>query len=173
MGGYFGDRLYSRSPAYPALLAGSAAIAGCLPFWVLLNHVTSSSPLPFACFVSIVAGVLVGVTGPIVKATLTNVTDPMQRSQAFALFTTFNDLGSGLGPFFVSNIIVWNQGSRQRAFNYGISAWLACGFTNLLVYFTVIADEDEVQKRISTRIAIDNKDEKESHNSNDMEAQII
>ena len=41
------------------------------------------------------SGLLAGVTGPIVKASLQNVTLPETRGQAFALFNTFDDFGRG------------------------------------------------------------------------------
>ena len=51
---------------------------------------------------AIFAGIGSGVTGPIVKATLTNVTIPTSRGTAFALLNTFADFGRGLGPLFVA-----------------------------------------------------------------------
>ena len=45
IGGQGGAYLYSLDKRYPALLAGSAAIFGCIPFWILLNRVDSSSSI--------------------------------------------------------------------------------------------------------------------------------
>ena len=67
---------------------------------------------------AIVAGTLSGITGPIVKATLQNVTMPTHRGQAFALLNTFDDFGRGLGPAFVARMI--EKMGRQRAFKVDI-----------------------------------------------------
>lgn len=143
-----GKHLYTLSPIYPVLLAGSTAILGCIPFWMLLNYVTVSTALPLAMLISVSAGLGIGVAGPIVKATLTNVTEPLQRSQAFALAGIFNDLGVGLGPLFIANLIAFFDGNRRKAFNIGVSGWIVCGIINALVSFTVTEDEREVQKRV-------------------------
>jgi predicted MFS family arabinose efflux permease len=95
VGGSGGTYLYRRDKRYPALLAGGMAIASCLPFWVLLNKVHANSPPLLIGLVALSTGVLSGGTGPIVKATLQNVTMPQARGQAFALFNTFDDFGRG------------------------------------------------------------------------------
>ena len=104
-GGAGGQYLYCVDKRYPALLAGSMAIFGCVPFWILLNQVNSTSSFLYLASVSFVSGAAAGVTGPIIKATLQNVTLPTMRGQAFALFNTFDDFGRGLGPVFVAFLI--------------------------------------------------------------------
>jgi MFS family permease len=145
LGGYGGAYLYRCSPRYPALLAGSMAIAGCFPFWILLNHVNASSSLWMVLGpVSMLAGLCTGVTGPIIKATLQNVTLPQSRGQAFAWFNTFDDFGRGLGPVFVASLIA-KLGGRTPAFNVGILGWMVCGAFNLCVFCTVQHDERKIQ----------------------------
>lgn len=95
LGGSGGTYLYGLDRRYPALLAGCMAIAGCFPFWILLNSVDKDSNILFLVVVCLLAGILTGGTGPIVKATLQNVTLPHVRGQAFALFNTFDDFGRG------------------------------------------------------------------------------
>lgn len=95
LGGGFASRLYLVDKRYPALLAGSMAIGGCFPFWILLNWIDRDSNIVFLIVVGVSAGILSGGTGPIVKATLQNVTLPHARGQAFALFNTFDDFGRG------------------------------------------------------------------------------
>jgi sugar phosphate permease len=82
------------------------AMFGCLPFWILLNYINANSGFVRIGVVSVLAGAGSGATGPIVKATLQNITLPKARGQAFALFNTFDDFGRGLGPLFVSLLIV-------------------------------------------------------------------
>ena len=140
MGGGFGRSLYHLNPRYPSLFSGSMAILGCVPFWMLLNDVDVSTSIFKVVAISVLAGAGSGVTGPIVKATLQNVTLPHARGQAFALFNTFDDFGRGLGPMFVSLLIV-HTGSRTIAFNIGVLGWICCGFFNLCMFFFVENDE--------------------------------
>ena len=150
-GGAGGRSLYSQNPRYPPLFAGLMAILGCIPFWLLLNAVNADTGLFKVAAVSILAGAGSGATGPIVKATLQNVTLPKARGQAFALFNTFDDFGRGLGPLFVSLLIV-DLGGRTPAFNIGVLGWVLCGFFNLCMYFFVAKDELNIQATLAAEI---------------------
>mmetsp|Transcript_27277 Transcript_27277/g.31774 ORF Transcript_27277/g.31774 Transcript_27277/m.31774 type:complete len:633 (+) Transcript_27277:132-2030(+) len=157
IGGVCGDYLYKKDSRYPSLLSGSMAIIGCFPLWVLVNttHVDDDEDFTgwmviCAGFISILAGVGSGVTGPIVKATLQNVTLPHARGQAFALLNTFDDFGRGLGPVFVAFLII-RLGGRQAAFNVGIAGWVLCGLFNLCIFFTVRSDELATRRRFQER----------------------
>jgi len=120
------------------------AIMGCFPLWYLINFVDSTTPYYISISSAIVAGLGSAPTGPIIKATLTNVTLPNTRGKAFALFTILNDLGNALGPYFVSLLSV-KFGGRLPAFNIGVFGWVLCGLTNLTIFFTVVRDERMVQ----------------------------
>lgn len=99
LGGAGGSYLYSKDRRWPALLSGGTAMAGCLPFWALINVDNAANSPSFVYFSACAAGFLSGATGPIVRATLQNVTLPQARGQAFALFNTFDDFGRGTrGP---------------------------------------------------------------------------
>ena len=152
LGGTGGTYLYRRDKRYPALLAGCLAISGCFPFWVLLNSVHQGSNPLFVLVVALSAGLFSGGTGPIVKATLQNVTLPQARGQAFALFNTFDDFGRGLGPVFIAWLIV-NFNGRTNAFNIGVIGWMLCGVMNLAMFFTVIKDEDRVQQILTANLS--------------------
>jgi predicted MFS family arabinose efflux permease len=143
-GGAGGRALYKIDIRLPALLAGGTAIMACFPLWFLINGVDSTTPYYIAILSAIVAGFGSGPTGPIIKATLTNVTLPNTRGKAFALFNVFDDFGKGLGPYLVSLLIV-KFGGRTRAFNIGVSFWILCGLANLAIFFTVVRDEQRVQ----------------------------
>lgn len=151
LGGAAGSMLYRRSPRIPPLFAGVMAIAGCFPMWLMINVVYESTPLPLVALISVLAGLCSGVTGPIVKSTLTNVTLPNSRGQAFALQTTFDDVGRGLGPVFVAMLIA-NLGGRTVAFNIAVFGWILCGVFNLLLYFTVEKDAAAVQSRFAASL---------------------
>lgn len=152
IGGSGGSYLFRLDRRYPPLFAGIMAILGCFPFWILLNDIDRSSSWLTLSTVTILAGMGSGVTGPIVKATLQNVTQPQMRGQAFALFNTFDDFGRGLGPVFVAMMIA-NVGGRTPAFNIGVFGWIVCGVFNLFMFWTVVGDEDHVQRVLAARLA--------------------
>jgi MFS family permease len=151
VGGAGGRFLYKLDPRFPALLAGSSAILGCIPFWLLLTTVNDTRPSLYIGVVAVLAGLGSGVTGPIVKATLTNVTLPTARGQAFAIFNLFDDFGRGLGPVFVF-LLIHQMGGRTPAFNLGVLGWVVCGIMNSLTYFTVARDERKVQATLAASL---------------------
>lgn len=154
VGGVGGKYLYKIDIRLPALLAGGTAILGCIPLWYLLNSVDSDTPFFIVAFSAILTGIGSAPTGPIIKATLTNVTLPRARGQAFALFNLFDDFGKGLGPYFVSLLIV-SFGGRLPAFNVGVLGWLLCGVANIAIYFTVAHDELVVQNTLSRQLSME------------------
>jgi sugar phosphate permease len=164
LGGAGGSFLYRRDKRYPAILAGSMAILACFPFWILLNHVNASSSFATIGAVSVSAGLASGVTGPIIKATLQNVTLPQSRGQAFALFNTFDDFGRGLGPVFVS-VLISSVGGRTPAFNIGVIGWMVCGVFNLIIYFTVECDERNVQTTLASSLSKNQADTSDQSSS--------
>ena len=151
LGGTGGKLLYQRDKRLPALLAGSMAILGCLPFYMLLNNVDVNTPYIYVIFIAATAGFGSGPTGPIIKATMTNVTLPRARGQAFALFNLFDDFGKGLGPYFVS-LLIRQMGGRLPAFNVGVLGWVLCGIFNLAIYITVRQDEATVQATVAAQL---------------------
>ncbi len=164
IGGIGSSHIYERyGRRYPATLSSVAAIFGCLPFWGMINLTfdpIGQKGILILGSVSMIAGILSGITGPIVKSTLQNVTMPQMRGTAFALHTTFDDLGRGLGPAFVAWMIE-KLGSRRRAFNVGAGGWLLCGFLNGLLFCTVDVDEERVRLGVA-RLVVAN----EQHSSN-------
>lgn len=154
VGGAGGKALYKLDIRLPALLAGVTAIIGCFPLWFLINGVDSSTPFYIVALSAIITGIGSAPTGPIIKATLTNVTLPRTRGQAFALFNLFDDFGKGLGPFFVSLLII--KFGRTKAFNIGVLGWIFCGIANLAIFFTVSHDEQVVQTTLATQLGRSN-----------------
>jgi len=174
VGGIGSSHLYARyGPQYPAILSSGAAIAGCLPLWGLINYnfdsnqneeedgtVNDGTTTFFVLgSISILAGILSGITGPIVKATLQNVTMPQMRGQAFALLNVFDDFGRGLGPAFVAWMIE-KLGGRRKAFNFGICGWILCGILNGLLFCTVEADEEKVRVGVE-QLVMENEESEE------------
>eukprot|EP00566_Odontella_aurita_P007471 CAMPEP_0113598736 /NCGR_PEP_ID=MMETSP0015_2-20120614/41757_1 /TAXON_ID=2838 /ORGANISM="Odontella" /LENGTH=695 /DNA_ID=CAMNT_0000506795 /DNA_START=44 /DNA_END=2128 /DNA_ORIENTATION=+ /assembly_acc=CAM_ASM_000160 len=148
VGGAGGNYLYKIDPRLPSLLSGSSAVLGCFPMWVLINTVDASSSAMYTIAVSVLAGLGSGVTGPIVKSTLQNVTLPNARGQAFAFLNIFDDFGRGLGPVFVATMIT-SFGGRTPAFNVGVSGWLFCGVLNACIFFTFRSDEERMRRDLT------------------------
>ena len=143
-----GNCLYKRDPRYPQLASGTMAIVGVFPMYFLLNGVNSSTSIPLTGAIAILAGLGSGVTGPIVKATLTNVTLPTSRGAAFALLNSFDDVGRGLGPMVIALLIMAFDGNRQLAFNVGILGWVLCGVGNLMIFYVVKQDEISMRSKL-------------------------
>lgn len=139
LGGIVGEALYQKDVRYPPLFAGITEIIGCVPMALMLNYTKEGTPAWAILAMSLCAGTMVSVTGPIVKSTLSNVTMPTSRGQAFALLSIFDDLGRGLGPFFVSLLI--DKFGRREAFNLALIGWVISGALNASIYF--YADRDE------------------------------
>lgn len=154
LAGVGGEYLYRVDKRYPALLAGSSAVFSCVPFWILLNSVNNNSSFLWIASISLTGGAASGIAGPIIKATLQNVTMPTMRGQAFALYNTADDFGKGLGPVFVAHLIT-SMGGRTPAFNFGTLAWALCGVLNLAMFFTAEQDEQRVQEMLSAHLKSD------------------
>lgn len=153
VGGAGGRILYKLDIRLPALLAGGTAVISCFPMWFLINSVDSTTPYYVSICSAIISGICAAPTGPIVKATLTNVTVPNTRGKAFALFNIADDFGKGLGPYFVSLLII-KLGGRVQAFNVGIFGWFICGVLNLAISFTVVRDEHVVQTTLTAQLVV-------------------
>jgi len=63
LGGGLGSYLYRFDKRYPVLLAGSMAILGCIPLWILLNFVRDSTPFFAIAVVSVISGLSASATG--------------------------------------------------------------------------------------------------------------
>jgi MFS family permease len=106
LGGAMGGRLYVWNRGYPPLFAGLFCLLGCFPFYLWINYVDKDTPMVWTVLISIVTGLCISGTGPIIKATLVNVTPPQSRGQAFALFNTFDDFGRGVSAFLLLHHII-------------------------------------------------------------------
>ena len=115
--------------------------------WALVNSNPGATSATLLGLIAFTAGAFSAITGPIVKSTLQNVTEPQMRGMAFALLNTFDDFGRGLGPAFVAWMIGKLDG-RTKAFNIGILGWVFCGILNGMLYFTVEQDEAKVRVNI-------------------------
>ena len=75
LGGAGGSFLYRRDKRLPVLFAGTFAVFGCLPFWILLNYIDDTTSFPVLALVAGIAGLSASVTGPIGECCLSEVSD--------------------------------------------------------------------------------------------------
>mmetsp|Transcript_33129 Transcript_33129/g.65590 ORF Transcript_33129/g.65590 Transcript_33129/m.65590 type:complete len:213 (-) Transcript_33129:328-966(-) len=147
LGGYLGQRLYNHSPRLQPLLMGTSTIASCLPLFYLFNSVDVDTGHVTSISVSVVAGLLAAIASPNVKAVLHNVTLPETRGRAFAFQVIFDDLGRGIGPLFVAQLIK-RLGRRQEAFNYGLLGFVVCGLLQIGMFFTLEEDRTYINNQL-------------------------
>lgn len=154
-GGVLGHCAYRRNVRYPPLVMGSALILGCIPMWFMINNVNEGTSVSIVGLISVITGILVIVPIPIERAILSNVTIPTSRGLVNSFLGIVDDLGKGLGPYFVSLII--DASSRRTAFNISLLGWLVGGIFSFLIYFFVKEDEDKIQDLV--RQALDQEEE--------------
>eukprot|EP00808_Paulinella_micropora_P032351 g67651.t1 len=149
-GGWYGQRVYNRRKRLQPLLMAMTTAIGVLPC-ALLIKMASPDAMLLSCVLALIGGFITVVTSVNIRPILQNVTLPQQRGLAFSFFNVSDDLGRGLGPFFVSKMVV-ALGGRERTFIIGFCAWFLCAFFLAGLYFTVEADERSIQARL-TRMA--------------------
>ena len=98
-----------------------------------------------ACVLAAFGGLFATMTGPSIRATLSNVTTTDQRGVAFASFALFDDVGKGAGPAVVA-LLVRTMG-RRHAFACAMLGWLPCALLCGCTGLTVVGDEVRATKR--------------------------
>ena len=141
-GGELGQSCYNRDRRRPALLMLVAGSGGVLPMWLLIAHTPST--LAACALLASCGGFLATQTGPNVRATLTNVTQPDQRGFAFATFALCDDLGRGAGPVLIAYAI--RRWGRRATFAWAMFWWIPCALLCGATALTVGADERRAQK---------------------------
>jgi predicted MFS family arabinose efflux permease len=136
VGGELGQRLHNWRVSAPALLMLAAGIAGVVPLVALIA--STPSGVPACCALALCGGSLATITGPNVRATLTNVTRADQRGLAFAAFALCDDVGKGAGPALLAlGIARWGRRATLAA---AMLCWIPCAALNGLTALTVRAD---------------------------------
>ena len=125
---------------YIALIAGSL---GAVPMYTLVRFPPADA-MAGCMLLAVCGGTLATVTGPIVRATLTNVTHGRQRGLAFASFALFDDVGKGAGPALISVLI--QSFGRRWTFAAAMWLWVPCAVLNGLTAYTVAADEKQAAR---------------------------
>ena len=140
LGGYVGQRVHNWDRRWVGPLMGGTTAAGSIPLFYLVNLPTikDASPGPLM-LTSLAGGVVAGITGPNAKSVLLGVNGSSQRGTAASLHILLDDIGKGLGPFFVAKLS-GTLGGRVAAFNTAISGWVVCGAMLASTFFTIEGD---------------------------------
>lgn len=146
IGGSLGQYLYLKDKRFQIWLMGISTILSVFPMIYLLNTHSGATTLFYS--MAFFSGGLVSVNGPNVRTVLQNVCAPEVRGSAFAVFMLSDDIGKGLGPVFIVQLLQACNGDRTKAFNIAIYFWIFCGVILLMLTFTVIQDEINVQNKI-------------------------
>ena len=136
LGGYLGNHLYKKNPRYLPLFCGFSTILGVIPTAFLINapiRLNGSDTLLIVY--AIFTGLLIAMTPPNIKVILMNVNNPFSRGTVFSFYNLADDLGRGLGPFIIGNVLIHHFG-RNIAFNIANSFWFICGCLILIMVKT-------------------------------------
>eukprot|EP00662_Eupelagonemidae_sp_cell21_P051930 gene51930-44307_t len=144
-GMWAGQTTYNRSSSLMPLYVGTVTAIGAVPMvslwrWAWWWHYF------VACAVTFVAGFFSAQADPNVRCMLQNVTPPLRRGIAFALFTSLNAVGTGWGPLCVG----WLSASlgRRSALQVATLCWLPCAAIHWCIGLTISEDEERVRCRL-------------------------
>jgi hypothetical protein len=129
------------------LFIGCAVVAGAGPVLFIVNGDLQALGLWVTLGLSALAGFLVSIAAPNIRAVVLNVNPPEARGVALALQSVTDDLGKGLGPVIVAAFI--SQLGRVGAFNLAIAGWAPCGLLLACLMFTMRSDENAMQARLA------------------------
>jgi hypothetical protein len=132
-----------------ALFSGVSVILGIGPVLAIVNGDLQAWGLGATCALAGIAGFLVSIAGPNIRAMMLNVNSPETRGVAIALQSVTDDLGRGLGPVVVAGFI--STMGRQAAFNLSILAWGPCGLIIMLLACYLARDEAHLQAYLENK----------------------
>ena len=124
-------------------------MAGIGPLYFIINADLQALGMGITAFMAILAGFVVSIAGPNIKAMMLDVNTPETRGVALALQSVTDDLGKGLGPVIVAGFI--NMLGRRQAFNLAVAGWIPCGLLILGIMFCITKDEAGMQKKLKEK----------------------
>jgi MFS family permease len=134
--GALGDRLWRSAPARVPLMCGGVTLLGVLAMAALIHHPPADPALRAA--LGLLAGLLISVVGPNVRAMLINTNAATERGRVLGGFGLLDTLGRGAGPL-VGGLIVTGSGSGMlAAMNVALLCWVAAA-SLLLATVAVLA----------------------------------
>lgn len=132
--GALGDRLWRSAPARVPLMCGGVTLLGVAAMALLVHQPPADPTLRAA--LGLLAGLLISVVGPNVRAMLINTNAARERGRVLAGFGLLDTLGRGAGPL-VGGLIVTGSGSMLAAMNVAMLCWVVAA-TLLLVTAAVL-----------------------------------
>jgi predicted MFS family arabinose efflux permease len=149
-GGLLGNRLYNRHPRYLPLLCAVTTFTAVIPTAALIQFPSQigvpDPPILPLLLMGAASGFTAAMTSPNIRAVLLNVNAPETRGSIFALYNLFDDLGRGLGPFFIGLLIA--SLGRVQAFHVANLLWVVCGVLLLVMSRSFPRDEIALGQRL-------------------------
>jgi len=118
--GALGDRLWRNTPARVPLMCGGVTLLGVLAMAMLIHHPPAIPATRSA--LGLLAGLLISVVGPNVRAMLINTNAATERGRVLGGFGLLDTLGRGTGPL-VGGLIVMG-GGMPAAMNVALLCWV-------------------------------------------------
>lgn len=147
IGGYWGAFFYRIKKEYLPIFCGTTILLGMIPTLVLVNY--QGKTIAPMLGVAILAGLITPLTGPNVRAILANTNLPEHRGSVFAFFNLTDDLGKGLGPFFVGLLLLIFP--VDLAYNIAVAFWLLSGIIWFFIPKQMLKDEEFVETTLKAR----------------------
>mmetsp|Transcript_13441 Transcript_13441/g.17508 ORF Transcript_13441/g.17508 Transcript_13441/m.17508 type:complete len:480 (-) Transcript_13441:840-2279(-) len=145
LGGILVDRWIVDHKKRLPILAGVTTILATFPFLsvVLLRPLSPG----YYMLILFPAGFIAGFGGVIVGPLLIHTTIPETRGSAFAIKSLVDEIGRGIGPFFVSKLIV-AAGNRTKGLAIATTMWIPCGIVMLAIMFFLSNDIEKTEAEI-------------------------
>ena len=147
LGSEIGQLLYNLSPRFPPILMMATTCLGIIPMWILIQ--TTPSSIVACSMLAVVGGTFAAMTGPNIRATLSNVTESRRRGLAFASCVLFDDVGKGAGPIAV--VVLVRAYGRRMAFALSMLSWIPCAALCGLTSLTIVLDQRKAARKVSIR----------------------
>uniref|UniRef100_A0A7S2RV00 Major facilitator superfamily (MFS) profile domain-containing protein n=1 Tax=Mucochytrium quahogii TaxID=96639 RepID=A0A7S2RV00_9STRA len=144
--GYLNDRWFLKKKKLIAVLTGISSILSAIPI-ILIFYVMPYKLWLFA-IVTIPAGFLAGVPIASIRTLMLNVTMPEVRGSAFSILNLVDDLGKGLGPFFVSLLLEQFPYNRREALAISMTGSMVSGILLMFLAFTLDKDVGASEQRV-------------------------
>lgn len=145
VGGFIGKFLYLKARKWLPVFGGLAIISGAIPTFMILAYNEKDMSVPVT--LALIGGLLATMAVPNVRAILLNSNIPENRGSVFALYNLTDDLGKGLGPFFIGLLLMFM--SQELAYNIAVSFWLVSGVLWLFLIPVYEKDEQKVKDHIA------------------------
>jgi len=120
--GALGDRLWRSAPARVPLMCGGVTLLGVLTMAALIHH-PPADPTARAAL-GLLAGLLISVVGPNVRAMLINTNTATERGRVLGGFGLLDTLGRGAGPLVGGLIVTGSGGGMLAAMNVALLCWV-------------------------------------------------